>query len=401
MTITQRLFLRVAGTLHVFAVFGCIVLTPLFLRAQTLNPGEIIPQSGDVVRLIFGNAGFTQMLPIIARANANAPWDFRDLRARPADTLIRTYGAVPDSLRATFPSANLLQTTVYRTSTNASLLQDLVLMRTGTDSVAFLGVRTLIAGQPLIYPYTNPETRLRLPLSAGTTYTRILAARVSANFTLNGITLPVSVQRVGTLRTTAEAGGTLTLPASDGTVRAISSVLRVRTTLNLTDSVSFTGIPVPATPLPVNDTTIAFYASSSRYPLAEVNYGNQTVINESNPISLPPNIISYRTFLYNNALPAGTSALANSALRSVLNPTLVPNPADRSHTELRLNVTTAQRITIGVFDMMGHEVFHAGTMEFGIGDHVVQLPTEHLTAGLYVVRAQVGSTMIGSMLVVR
>jgi hypothetical protein len=399
---TKRLLFRSMMAMLNIA-FSCTILTSsrVLLHAQTINVGDIIPQSGDVVRMIYGSPNFAQMAGIIARANANAPWDFRDVRPRPADSIIRTYGAVPDSLRTAFPMANLMQTTVYRTSTNASALQDLVLMRTGPDSVAFMGVRTVIAGQALIYPYTNPETRLRLPLSAGTTYTRVLAARVSATFVVNGISLPVVVQRVGTLRTAAEVGGTITLPASDGTLRAVSAALRVRTTINLTDSVSFMGIPVPATPLPVNDTTIAYYASSSRYALAEVNYGNQTVINEANPTSLPPNIVSYRTFFYNNTLPAGTSAQASSHLRTSMKATLAPNPAERAQTEFRFTLSTPKNIMLGIFDITGREVFHAGTLTFQAGDHVVTLPTDQLPSGMYIVRAQVGNELIGSSLVVR
>lgn len=381
-------------------VLVCSMMVPS-LSAQSLSVGTHTPQIGDVVRYIISTGTFVSLPPFIARANAPAPWDFRELRPRLADTLIRTYGAVPDTLRSVFPTATMMMSSIQRTATNATIPLETLFLRTATDSLAAVGIRSVIAGQPLFYPYTTAETRLRLPMSVGTTYTRLLAAQTQATFTLSGIQLPVNVRRSGILRVSGEAGGSLVLPASDGTNRTIPSVLRVRTTLNYTDSVTFVGFPVPPTVLPANDTTLTFYASPSRYSYAEMNYGNQTTINETNPIALPPTVFSYRLFIYNNVLAGSTGIQSNTALRTAMQVRIAPNPVIDARAECVFTLAHPERISFAVVDGIGNEVLRLGTFDFPHGENSVEIPVMGLPRGTYFVRALLRNEMIAATMIMR
>ncbi|MBK9331635.1 MAG: T9SS type A sorting domain-containing protein [Ignavibacteria bacterium] len=273
-------------------------------------------------------------------SGANQTWSFPVLTGTDSGT-VRFVNPGSTPYASQFPSSNIATTEdeatfSYLTSSSSNLISN------GS------------AGLGLTINYSNPQTYLQFPFSYSSNFTDNFAAHYSSQ--------GFEVFSTGTVTVTADAWGTITLPAG-----TFSNALRLKFVTVTNDSTSI-GISTS------NATSYSWFVNGRKLPIFTITYtsfsfngfplGSDKSVNYSDHVTIGITNISTET--------PGEYRLSQN----------YPNPFNPA-TTLEFGITKPEFVSLKIYDMLGKETAVLVSAKLRPGTYKYNFNASGLTSGIY------------------
>ena len=207
----------------------------------------------------------------------------------------------------------------------------------------------------LITILTDPEIVFKVPFTYTNTYTDNFSGTVNA---------AVTIIRNGTITKTADAYGTIILPAG-----TYNNVLRINFLEDVTDSIA--GIPVVSRTVTDN---YSWYSSQYKFPVFSVSIttdykgSDQTVTKSAVITTLNTSV--------------GVTPIGNQVVNEYKLHQNYPNPFN-PYTSITFDIVKTSNVNLVVYDALGREVSELVNERLSNGSYRVDFNAANLTSGVY------------------
>jgi len=221
-----------------------LILGGFDLMAQPTFTSANEAAAGTTFTYVFVDSSTAQPGP----AGANVTWDFTSVV--PNGTSHTDEWIIPAGTpyAANFPGSNLVQQTIDTAGNTVYLYHTSSPTMTELNGMGFNA-----GGSPFIMNYSNSQIIREFPATYNTTLSDNFAG--SASLVQGPVT--INIYRTGTYSYTADAYGTLITPAGTYT-----NTLRIKLNQYITDSITFSGFPIPPQ-MNYNISTTYFWACTN------------------------------------------------------------------------------------------------------------------------------------------
>lgn len=347
-----------------FTLMALLALAPIALMAQfKLTPashGFTQDEANPMVLTKYMNPG---------AAGRGITWDFRDLE--PGNRFEGNIGqAIKTQSYTAFPQANMVLEefgNMFVFQANDKTLEQIGFMsKDGRVKIA----------------YSKPFVKMRYPFGYKNTY----SGELEGEYLYNN---RVIAQHSGTYTVTADARGTLLLPAN----RELHNVLRVKEvkTYDQTSNGSTSTIET---------TTYRWYVAHHRFPVLVLI--NSTVTSNGGKHTSSSTMAAYNSDIINLNTPVDNNDTAPESPSTdiISNLTLFPNPA-KDHVSIRFMLAENANTQVCIYALDGKLIkqVHNGNLQAGEAKFEFSAKANKLSAGMYIVRVMANGQEISQKLV--